>query len=88
MNKSRRTFIKQTSFALLGASFASPSLLGAARKGQLTGIQLYSVRDDMRKDPLGTLQALAGMGYKYVEHANYVNRKFYGYTPQEFKKIL
>ena len=28
------------------------------------------------------------MGYKYVEHANYVNRKFYGYSPSEFRKIL
>jgi sugar phosphate isomerase/epimerase len=28
------------------------------------------------------------MGYQYIEHANYVNRKLYGYTPIEFKKIL
>lgn len=28
------------------------------------------------------------MGYVYVEHANYIDRKFYGYTPAEFKKIL
>jgi sugar phosphate isomerase/epimerase len=28
------------------------------------------------------------MGYKYVEHANYKDRKFYGYTPGEFKKLL
>jgi sugar phosphate isomerase/epimerase len=28
------------------------------------------------------------MGYTHVEHANYVNRKFYTYTPAEFKKIL
>jgi sugar phosphate isomerase/epimerase len=28
------------------------------------------------------------MGYKNAEHANYVNRKFYGYSPAEFKKIL
>ncbi len=28
------------------------------------------------------------MGYKYVEHANYKDRKFYGYTPAEFKKLL
>ena len=42
------------------------------------GIQLYSVRDDMKKDPLATLKQLAGIGYKHVEHANYQNRKFYG----------
>lgn len=28
------------------------------------------------------------MGYKYVEHANYINRKFYGYAATEFKKLL
>ena len=28
------------------------------------------------------------MGYKHVEHANYNNRKFYGYEAKEFKKIL
>ena len=28
------------------------------------------------------------MGYRHVEHANYSDRKFYGYSPAEFKKIL
>jgi sugar phosphate isomerase/epimerase len=42
----------------------------------------------MKADPLGTLKALADMGYQHVEHANYVDRKFYGYTATEFKKIL
>jgi sugar phosphate isomerase/epimerase len=28
------------------------------------------------------------MGYRHVEHANYANRKFYGWTVSEFKKIL
>jgi len=42
----------------------------------------------MNKDPLGTLKKLAEMGYKYIEHASYNNRKFYGYPATEFKKIL
>ena len=42
----------------------------------------------MKKDPLGTLKQLAAMGYKHVEHANYVDRKFYGYSAKEFKKLL
>src|SRR6266850_2484735 len=41
-----------------------------------------------KKDPMGTLKQLAAMGYKNVEHANYVDRKFYGYSPSEFKKVL
>jgi sugar phosphate isomerase/epimerase len=54
----------------------------------MTGLQLYSVRDDMTKDPKGSLKKLAAMGYVYVEHANYVNQKFYGFQAQEFRKIL
>src|SRR6201999_3328128 len=58
------------------------------KKKHTVGIQLYSVRDDMAKDPSGTLKKLAEMGYKNVEHANYVNGKFYGYTPKDFKALL
>lgn len=72
---------------MAGSSFFSRQLFAASAK-TITGIQLYSVRDDMKKDPLGTLQALAKMGYQYVEHANYINRKFYGYNAAEFKKVL
>lgn len=60
----------------------------SSKKKVAVGMQLYSVRDDMTKDPGGSLKKIAAMGYKYVEHANYVNRKFYGYTPQEFRKFL
>ena len=48
----------------------------------------YGVREDMQQDPLVTLKALAEMGYKNVEHANYIDRKFYGYTAKEFRKVL
>lgn len=54
----------------------------------VTDIQLYTVRDDMKKDPAGTLKRLAEMGYKYVEHAGYEDRKFYGYEIPVFKKLL
>lgn len=85
----RRQFLKTTAMAA-AASFALPEFLSAGPKypKKLIGLQLYSVREDMKKDPLGTLKALSDMGYRYVEHANYVNRKFYGYTPKEFKKVL
>ena len=60
----------------------------APKQQTLIGIQLYSVREDMFKKPFDTLKALSDMGYKYVEHANYVNRKFYGWKATEFKKVL
>jgi sugar phosphate isomerase/epimerase len=88
MNTSRRSFLQKTALLVAGSSVLSHNLFAAAASGQVTGIQLYSVRDDMKKDPVGTLNALAAMGYVYVEHANYVNRKFYGFSAPEFKKVL
>lgn len=90
MNSSRRTFLRNSAFGLGALAFASPALqsLAAVKYKKLVGVQLYSVRDDMRKDPQATLNALAEMGYKYVEHANYINRKFYGWEAKEFKKRL
>ena len=88
MHNSRRDFLKKSTLALAGATMFSGDLFAAKNPGELLGIQLYSIRDDMKSDPLGSLKKVAAMGYKHVEHANYVNRKFYGYNAVEFKKIL
>ena len=74
--------------ALAGAALVSNDIFAAMKNKEILGVQLYSVRDDMKKDPLGTLKQVSASGYKYVEHANYIDRKFYGYTPQDFKKVL
>jgi len=85
----RRSFIKQSALTIAAASLLSKDLFASAKPAtESLGVQLYSVRDDMKKDPLGTLKLVAKAGYKNVEHANYVDRKFYGYTPADFKKIL
>lgn len=88
MKTSRREFIKRGSLALAATSILSNSSFAFAKPKQLVGIQLYSVRDEMKADPMGTLKQLAAMGYKHVEHANYIDRKFYGWQAKEFKKIL
>jgi sugar phosphate isomerase/epimerase len=88
MTNSRRDFLKNSALLLAGSSLLSQTALGASRKHSIKGVQLYSVRDDMRADPIGTLTQLAKIGYKHLEHANYVDRKFYGYHAKEFKKIL
>lgn len=85
---SRRNFIKQTGLALAATTLTTRSLFAAKPGDELVGLQLYSIRDDMKKDPLGSLKQLAGMGYKHLEHASYNDRKFYGYGAKEFKKIL
>ncbi len=88
MNQSRRNFIKKTGLALAGVSLAGGPLFSFTKGEESLGIQLYTVREAMAKDVLGSLKQIAAMGYKNVEHANYKERKFYGYAPAEFKKIL
>jgi sugar phosphate isomerase/epimerase len=56
-------------------------------KEKFIGIQLYSVRDDMNKDPKGTVAKVGEMGYKFVETAGYTDGQFYGMTPVEFKAL-
>ena len=86
MKTSRRNFIKQSSLAVAAVALSNP--LWAAKPKIKTGIQLYSVRDDIWKDPIGILKQIASMGYKNVEHAGYGERKFYGWTAKEFKIVL
>jgi sugar phosphate isomerase/epimerase len=88
MHASRRNFLKNSALAVAGTTLLSRKLFIPEAKDELTGVQLYSIRDDMKNDPLGTLQQLAKMGYQHVEHANYRDRKFYGYSAPDFKKIL
>jgi sugar phosphate isomerase/epimerase len=89
MKTSRRTFVKAGAMAVVGtAIFPKAVFAGSGAAGRIVGLQLYSVRDDMKTDPVGTLTKLAKMGYVYVEHANYIDRKFYGFKAAEFKKVL
>ncbi|MEP6615348.1 MAG: sugar phosphate isomerase/epimerase [Ginsengibacter sp.] len=88
MISGRRNFLKSGTLAVSGTLLFSNDIFAAKKRNHLLGIQLYTVRDDMKKDPMGTLQQIAKMGYKNVEHANYADRKFYGNTAKEFKKIL
>src|SRR5665647_2452172 len=90
MKTSRRTFLKTGAMAALGAAILPQSVFASGKSKQkgMVGLQLYSVRDDMMKDPVGSLTQLAKMRYVYVEHANYVDQKFYGFLAPEFKKVL
>jgi sugar phosphate isomerase/epimerase len=94
MKTTRRDFLVTGTLAIGGAALipgwacAPGSKKPDTESGIVTALQLYCVRDDMRQDPLGTLTGLANMGYTHVEHANYVNHRFYGWTAEEFRKVL
>jgi sugar phosphate isomerase/epimerase len=54
-----------------------------SRRLDRIGIQLYTVRADMRRDMPATLAQIAGIGYREVEFAGYVGR-----TPREVRELL
>ncbi|MEO6844812.1 MAG: sugar phosphate isomerase/epimerase [Ginsengibacter sp.] len=82
----RRSFLK-TSSVLSAGLMIGPSKLKA--KTPLIGLQLYTVRDAMEKDPKAALAHVAKIGYNSVEGATYTEtEKFYGMSPSEFKKVL
>ena len=88
MGHTRRTFLKNSAMAITAASILPGESFASPSAKRIVGIQLYTVREAMGKDPAGTLKKLSEMGYRYVEHANYVDHKFYGYGAQDFKKLL
>jgi sugar phosphate isomerase/epimerase len=88
MTTSRREFLRKSAIALSGATLRAGRSWGSSAAEPLTGVQLYSVREDMQRDPLGTLERVAAIGYRHVEHAGYADRKFYGYSARELEKVL
>ena len=84
---SRRVFIKSAS-ALSAAVFVKGPLTAFAG-APVIGLQLYTVRDAMGTDPLGTLQKVAQIGYNSIENATYTGtEKFYGMDAVTYKKVL
>jgi sugar phosphate isomerase/epimerase len=59
-NRSRRTFLATVAAAPFLARFAT-------REHIPVGLELYSVRDELQKDTLGTVRQVARMGYECVE---------------------
>jgi sugar phosphate isomerase/epimerase len=88
MQASRRTFIRNTALLAAGVSLMPKNIFASSRKIEHLGLQLYTVRDAMKADPAGTLKKLSDASIRRIEHANYVDRKFYGYSVTDFKKLL
>lgn len=52
------------------------------------GIQLYTLREDLPKDPKGILKQLAGFGFKQAEGYEGPKGMFWGMSHTEFKKYM
>jgi sugar phosphate isomerase/epimerase len=85
----RRSFIRSSSFFALSIPFVKEDLIKGFGSGSLPaiGIQLYMIRDDMKKDPAGTLKKLGQMGYTQIESFGGDEGIFWGKTNKEFNRM-
>ena len=69
--------------ALLAISSAVPLAFAAKAKHIPIGLELYSVRDELAKDPAATVRAVAKMGYEVVEFY----APYFDWTPEQAKQM-
>ena len=81
----RRKFVKQSIAMGIGASLL-PSMAFSLTKKQQLGVQLYTFRNEMAADPLGTLKKIADLGIKKIETARSSKGHYYGLGPADMKK--
>ena len=81
MNKSL-DFTRRSFVALATAGLAAKDALAFARKVPI-GLELYSVRNELKKDTMGTVEGVAKMGYQVVEFY----APYYQWTPDYAKDI-
>lgn len=82
----RRKFLQQSAVFALGAGVLPSFRLGNKKVTDI-GIQLYTFRNEMLADAAGTLKKIASLGIKQIESARSAKGHYYGFKPQEAKKI-
>lgn len=82
----RRTFIQSAALAVAGAGLASTSVWAAAgsKYKNKVGLQLYSLRDIIFKDPKAVLKTVADFGYKELETFGYKDGTLFGMPVKEY----
>ena len=86
----RRKFIQQTALSSTVLSLGLPQLSCSSTNSYKMGLQLFSVRDAMARDPLDTLNKLKVMGYQDFETYGFQadTKTIYGFKITEFKQVL
>ena len=89
----RRNFISKSAALLVMGSvagkyaFAATTGVAKSNKGRI-GIQLYSVKDELPKDFVGTLKKLSDIGYSSIEPYGFNGDKFFDHTMKELSHIV
>lgn len=82
----RKKFLVQ-SVAFTAGAILLPSFTMAPSKVKVKkwGVQLYTFRDALEKDAMGTLEKIAALGIKEIESARSEKGNYYGLEPKEMK---
>ena len=88
MSYSRRKFLQTTGLLTAAGLLSRNELFARNAKLKNYGIQLWSVKDALAKDPKGVLKQLASFGYTQIESFEGSKGMFWGMTAAEFKKYM
>lgn len=96
MNYNRRNFLHLSGSIAAGFAiapfgsdlFSKNEIADVAKKKKAFGLQLYSLREDMPKDPKGVLKQVASFGYKQIEGYEGPKGMFWGMSNTDFKKYM
>ncbi len=104
MKKNRRTFLQVAGTYAAGSLLvpqlacnnAKSNDQNASIKNKMTpqpsldkfGIQLWTLKDEMYKDPKGVLKQLASFGYKQIESFDSEQSMFWNMSNKDFKKYM
>ncbi len=90
MSVNRRNFLKTGGWLASGLVLSSKSL--TALSGNIItknfGLQLYTLRADLPKDPKGIIRQVAGFGYNQIEGYEGAQGMFWGMKNTDFKKFV
>ncbi|MDN5203425.1 sugar phosphate isomerase/epimerase [Fulvivirgaceae bacterium BMA10] len=86
----RRNFIKQSGLLMSTALVPISGFSMTSLKKYKMGLQLFTIRDAMERDPLGSLKTVASLGYEDLETYGYDSDQgtYYGFKAAEFKQVL
>ncbi|HZI54238.1 MAG TPA: sugar phosphate isomerase/epimerase [Chitinophagaceae bacterium] len=92
----KKKFINRKDFILQSTSFVAASLLSIRGLNNVSfarykmGLQLFTVREPLAKDLVGTVKKIAAIGYEDSETYGYDPEKgaYYGIKASEFKQLL
>jgi sugar phosphate isomerase/epimerase len=84
----RRNFLNLGAGALLTSLFVKPNTsLTLPKKVKDIGLQVYTLRNEITKDLVGTLKKVAAIGYENIELFGYGEGKYFGKSVSEMRKI-